>query len=162
MPVARPSARTGSSAARISWTSTARRALLRHQRTAARPGGARPRFALLQPQRRAKRRRCGCRRQRKAHLREHVGSFVEDIERSTANGDSPGAMADRHLHRRLALQPRRLRRESLPDRTAQVVHAHRRRQQERQPDAQHPVARRRLHRRATKRPSSPASPRGWT
>ena len=36
---------------------------------------------------------------------EHVGTVVEDIERGVATGILPARLADRHLHRRVALQP---------------------------------------------------------
>jgi alpha-L-fucosidase len=71
-------------------------------------------------------------------------------------------VADRHLHRRLALRPRMLRSQRLQIRDDRHPHARGHRQQEREPAAERPGAR--WTARSTRRnvPSSKASARGWT
>ena len=124
------------------------RALFRHQRVAAGPGRAGCRGALLQPERRAEQRPGGCRCQRQAH-REGPRRRVRRGHRAEhGQRHPPRPLADRHLHRGLALQSGLGRAEPLRDRGHDCRHAHRHCEQEWQPDAEHPAAGRRVDRRA--------------
>ena len=70
-------------------------------------------------------------------------ALVYDIERGKATGILPRAVADRYLHRPVALQPRGLREAPIQKRRHRRADAGRHRQQKRQPDAQRPLAPRR-------------------
>ena len=92
---------------------------------------------------------------------DHVGTMVLDIERGRADRILPHAVADRHLHRRLALPPID-RSSSTGTRRPTPGHpdAGRHRQQERQPAAEHPGARRRHDRRGRAQGPLKTWPRG--
>ena len=159
-PTTRSSPTTGSSAARTCVdTYNPDLALLRRHRTALRAVRPRHRRPLLQlqhprqgpPRRRRHRQRPQARPRRRHHPRHRTRQ---------GPGHPRRPLADRHLHRRLALQHRTLREPQVQD--AEVRHplAHRHRQQERQPDAEHPASRATAPSTPTSAPSSRPSPPG--
>ena len=78
----------------------------------------------------------------------HVGAVRRGHRAKHGQRHPPRPLADRYLHRGLALQSGLGRAEPLRDRGHDCRHAHRHCEQEWQPDAEHPAAGRRVDRRA--------------
>ena len=127
---------------------SARPALLRQHRTAARPGGTRHRRALLQRQHGAQQRQARGGRQRQRHEAGSHRRRGGGHRAGRRHRHPPAPVADRHLHRRRGTTAAPLLEQNRYKTVGQVVRdAARHREQERQPAAQRSRPRRRHDRR---------------